>query len=281
MLKFFNYIYRTGIPHQWREAKVIPLLKPGKIATLASSYRPIALTNCMCKTLEKMVNRRRQHFLESNKYFNPCQSGFRAAHCTVDSLIRLDHSARQAILLKQYCIAVFLDIEKAFDSVWHHGILLKLQAMGIKGYLPKFIQQFLSMRKISVKIGSSSSPQYPVHSGVPQGSVISPTLFTIAINDLFNKLPEQIQTSLYADDGALWIRHESLHRLEACSLVQQGLNTIEKWSDLWGLTISPLHTKTCSVIFSYQHSSNAQNLYLRGSKIPYVAKAQKISWADF
>ena len=118
LLSFFNYLYKTDIPEQWKEAKVIPILKPNKPSHTKTSYRPIALLSCLSKLMEKMVNRRLLSFLEHKNFFSNFQSGFRAGHSTYDSLCRLESDARLSILNREFCLAAFLDISKAFDSVW-------------------------------------------------------------------------------------------------------------------------------------------------------------------
>ena len=119
LLIFYNFTFRNGFPHQWREGNCIPISKPNKPTFKRNSYRPITLNNCLGKLLGKILNRRLRHFLEMNNYYTPYQSGFRAAHSTYDCLIRFQHSANDALRNKKYCIAVFLDIAKAFDTVCH------------------------------------------------------------------------------------------------------------------------------------------------------------------
>ena len=182
LLSFYNYVFQNGFPNQWREAIIVPILKPGKNSSSTTSYRPIALTNCLCKIMEKMINWRLQAFLEEISFLDKSQSGFRSGRCTTDSLVKLETQIKDSLIDKEYCVAVFLDISKAFDTVWHHGLLAKLAATGIKGRLASFLQQFLSQRKIQVKIGQSISNSFPMAAGVPQGSVISPTLFNAISN---------------------------------------------------------------------------------------------------
>ena len=160
------YLMRATYPHQWREGQVVPILKPSKVSTNINSYRPITLICCLSKLMEKMVNRRLQLHLESNKILSTYQSGFRASHSTLDPLIRLEHSARSAILEGKFCIATFLDISQAFDNVWHYGLLSKLFSVGIPKKLANYIKNFLSLRKINVKVASSVSHSYPLHCGV-------------------------------------------------------------------------------------------------------------------
>jgi ribonuclease HI len=265
LLKFYNYIWNSGLPHQWRESVVIPLPKPGKCATDPLSYRPIALTNCSCKIMEKMVNWRLQAYLEENALLRCHQSGFRSFHTTTDALVRLEHSVRTSIIKKEYCIAVFLDISQAFDTVWHHGLTQKIHDLGLMGNLPYFLCDFLKMRKLSVRIGSTCSNQYPVHSGVPQGSVLSPTLFNIMINDIFDGCNPAVQTSLYADDGALWLSHHNL--VEGLEIVQEALDQVHRWSQMWGLQISAIKSK--AILFTNKRPKNPNKLTYEGNNIDF------------
>lgn len=283
LLSFYNYVWRVGFPHQWREAIVVPILKPGKTATDPASYRPIALTNCLCKIMEKMVNWRLQNFMETKALLNPCQSGFRSGHNTLDPLMRLEAAAQVSLTRGHYCVAVFLDIMQAFDKVWHHGLLLKLRSLGLEGRLPRFLQQFLSLRKISVRVDGELSDSKPVFAGVPQGSVISPTLFNIMINDLFDKCPKNVSNSLYADDGALWASGPDLPQLT--TTIQEALLALEEWSHSWGLQLSP--SKTKAMMFTGKRKVPKTVLLLHQSQIEFVSSYKflgltidrKLSWA--
>uniref|UniRef100_A0A2P2HYD1 RNA-directed DNA polymerase from mobile element jockey-like n=1 Tax=Hirondellea gigas TaxID=1518452 RepID=A0A2P2HYD1_9CRUS len=265
LLFFYNYLFTHGFPSQWQEAVIIPILKPTKQASDASSYRPIALTNSLCKLLEKIITRRLQAYLEENNFYDH-QSGFRAGHSTLDALTRLESSVKESMLLNKYCVAVFLDIAGAFDCVWHHGLLQKLKQMGMKSNLPDFIQQFLSKRSIRVRINGSLSQSHSLYCGTPPGSVISPTLFNIAINDMFKNSPDGLNYSLYADDGAMWTTSAELP--EAIETIQSALQKIEEWSHQWGFQISP--SKTKAIIFSRKRNNNALPLQLLNKDIQYV-----------
>ena len=116
-------------------------------------------------------------------------------------------------------MAIFLDIEKAFDSVWHHCLLQKIHEHGLKGHLPFFIKSFLTGRQVKVRIGTTYSRSSSLACRVAQGSIISPTLFSIMINDIFEDCDPSIQKSLFADDGAIWIR---------CAKVEEGQRKIQE-----------------------------------------------------
>ena len=270
LLNFFNYIFTNGFPDQWRQGIIIPLPKPNKPTTQCESFRPITLTNCLSKLLEKILNRRLQHFLEDINFYNNTQSGFRASHSTMDGLIRYQHAANSALREGKYCVAVFLDVSQAFDTVWHHGLLETLRKTGLAGKLAKFLVDFLKLRKISVKIGDTVSESFPLYCGVPQGSVLSPTLFTIMINSIFDDIDQNIETSLYADDGAMWIVSEDLTK--AIATMQDALNKISIWSHTWGLKISS--NKTIAMITTFKHTRNPIPLSIDNQPLTYATQAK-------
>ncbi|GFO46274.1 LINE-1 retrotransposable element orf2 protein [Plakobranchus ocellatus] len=114
LLKLFNNIWTTGaIPPSWREASVVPIPKPGRDPSDPPNYRPIALTSCLCKTLERMVNDRLVHVLESRNLLSKVQCGFRKDHSTLDHLVRLETFIKKAFARKKQVLAVFFDLEKS------------------------------------------------------------------------------------------------------------------------------------------------------------------------
>ena len=127
----------------WREATIVPVPKPGKDHTVPTNYRPIALTSCVCKTMERMINARLVWFLESNNLISDFQCGFRSQRSTVDHLVRFETFIREAFVKNEHLVAVFFDLEKAYDTTWRHGILKDLHDLGLRGHLPIFISNFL------------------------------------------------------------------------------------------------------------------------------------------
>ena len=131
-----------SFPTGWREAITVPIHKPGKDPREASSYRPIALTNVLCKILERMVNRRLLKYLNDDDVLHHNQSGFRKGRNTYHNLLRIEHDIKKSLAFNNFTLAVFLDIEKAFDICSRKGIMMKLHNTGIRGKLPLFIQNF-------------------------------------------------------------------------------------------------------------------------------------------
>ena len=268
MLKFYNHVWNTGLPDQWKECITIPLLKYGKVKTSIESYRPISLTNNICKVLERMVTKRLNHILESKKSINHCQSGYRKKHSAIDALCRIENSIRYSFMRGEHCIAVFLDISNAFDTVHHIGLMKKLNRLGIKGNMAMFIKDFLEGRTLSVRIGNEMSSKLPVTRGVPQGSVISPILFAVMINDMFDEVGSDIHYSLYADDGAMW---------STCSTVEEGLANMQvaidkvlNWCQNWGFKLTAMKTK--AMVFSRFRKFPILSLKLENHNIEFVSK---------
>ncbi|GFU87546.1 probable RNA-directed DNA polymerase from transposon X-element [Trichonephila clavipes] len=161
ILFLFNRVWKDHcFPSSWREAIVIPILKPGKVATDPLSYRPIALTSCFCKTFERMVNTRLVYVLEKEKCISPLQSGFRKGRSTLDNLVFLESQIRDAFVRRNHLVSLFFDIEKAYDRTWRYGILRNMYDFGLRGNLPIFIFNFLAVRYFNVRIGHSSSHKF-------------------------------------------------------------------------------------------------------------------------
>ena len=158
LLRAVNYIWTTAdFPPEWHLAIVIPVAKPGKDSTVPTSYRPIALTSCLCKVMERMINTRLFWYLEQLKLITPVQSGFRKQRSTTDQLVHLETFVREAFVNKQHAVAIFFDLEKAYDTIWKYGIMKDLVDAGLRGRLPIFIGNFLKDRQFQVRTGTHLS----------------------------------------------------------------------------------------------------------------------------
>ena len=182
LLAALNEIWESSkFPDSWRVATIIPIPKPGKNSLYPSNYRRLALTSCLCKTMEHMVNKRLVWFIESNNLYTNFQCGFRSQRSTMDHGVRLETSIREANIQRQHLIVVFFDLEKAYETTWRYGIMKDLHNMGLRGRLPNFIKAFLTDRKFQVQIGTTLSDIQQQEEGVPQGSILSVTLFNIKL----------------------------------------------------------------------------------------------------
>ena len=132
LLHLFNIMYLNDfVPDSWKRAIVIPLLKPGKPADKATSYRPISLTSCLGKLFERLLTHRLNWFVETKNLLGPEQAGFRKSRCTTDHLVAIDIDIKRGFKEKESTVAVFLDIDKAYDTVWTKGLLFKLTKIGL------------------------------------------------------------------------------------------------------------------------------------------------------
>ena len=278
ILNMFNYIWGEGeLPEKWKHAVIIPILKPGKDPSAPSSYRPIALTAVLCKVMERMVTNRLVYVLETNNFFANYQNGFRVGKNTLDSLAVLDQDIRKAIVNKESVIGVFLDIEKAYDSMWKDGVLIKLHRAGIGGRMFYWIKDFLNKRSIQVRVGGELSEPMGIENGTPQGSVISPVLFNVMINDIFEQVPSSFGKSLFADDGAVWKKGRNLNYL--FGQIQEAVDRVEMWANKWGFRIST--AKSNFMVFGYKRKIPDLTVSMYGRPLERVKEFKFLGlWLD-
>ena len=163
-------------PSMWKFANVIPIFKKNDRQDKLN-YRPLSLLTCLSKICEKIVLIRLYHFLLEIKFLTPFQSGFRPGDSTTNQLILISHKIYEALEQGKEVRMVFLDISKAFDKVWHRGLLLKLERLGVRDPLLKWFRSYLIGRKQRVIIDGQSSDWRQIEAGLPQGSVLGPLLF--------------------------------------------------------------------------------------------------------
>ncbi|CAH2095351.1 unnamed protein product [Euphydryas editha] len=250
ILKLYNKIWQNNLfPDLWRTSIIIPIPKPGKDHTLPSNYRPIALTCNLCKILEKIIANRIRWKLEHEELISPYQSGFRKFRSINDHLILLDTAICEALALKGHLLAVSMDIEKAYEMVSKKVVLKALKSLNITGNSLKFVNNFLSNRKIKVRINYDYSDPIDIANGLPQGSVVSVILFLITINSLLSVINNPVKGLLFADDLTLFCMGKNIET--SIQLIQKSLNEIYKWSNENGFKFSK--SKTEFIIFSRQN----------------------------
>ena len=245
---FTNILSTSIYPDMWKLANVTPIFKKGN-KQLIKNYRPISLLPICGKILEKIIFSRLYTYFQSNNLITKKQSGFRPGDSTTNQLIYLVDEIHQAFdSIDSYEVrAVFLDISKAFDKVWHDGLIFKLEQNGISGSLLKLIQNYLSNRKQRVVLNNYNSEYTSVESGVPQGSVLRPLLFLIYINDLETNIKSNIK--FFADDTMLFsiVKNPDLSARD----LNHDLVKIQNWAHQWKLEFNPDPTKQATeVLFS-------------------------------
>ncbi len=184
-----------------------------------SNYRPISLTSLVVKVAERIIHSKMSVFLEANGKLNPNQHGFRQKHSCQTQLLETVHQWAKTIDYRHSTHAVFIDFSKAFDTVPHERVLLKIDHMGIRGALLKWIRGFLTNRRQRVVITGSYSDWRRVSSGVPQGSILGPLLFLVYIDDISTDLDSPCR--LFADDCVIFRQVTSV---EDCLLLQRDLS---------------------------------------------------------
>ena len=267
LLDIFNNMWETGkFPESWELATIIPIPKPGKDHTEPTNYRPIALTTCLCKTLERMINARLVWYLEINNLISPIQSGFRNE---VPMIIWLDWKLLYVmpLLKRNMLLLCFLTWKKHIIPLGSMEFLRDLHELGVKGRLANVLKSFLAERSFQVRVGSTLSDTFRLSQGVPQGSILSTTLFNIKINSIMNCLDPKTDGSLYVDDFCMCYRSKSMRTIERH--LQQCINRIEDWALHNGFKFSKSKTQ-CVHFCQLRKVHDDPELYLYGSLIPVV-----------
>lgn len=264
--KILNAIWNSGfIPPILKQSVLIPIHKPGKPRYSPTAYRPIALTSHLCKILERIINDRLVYHIRNKNLLFKHQFGFIKGYSSLDHLVGLETDIVDGFNQGKHTTAVFLDIEKAFDTVKPKIILDTLAEWNIGGKMYRFIKSFLSERTFRVKANHTFSPIFPQTNGVPQGSCISPTLFLIAINSIDRVIPSSLHLRLFADDIVLY--HSDKDHKSSETLLQRSIISLTSWAKNNGWTLSPVKS-TCVHFCKKRNCPRISTLSLADCPIP-------------
>ena len=227
------------VPEDWRTAFVTPVFKKGE-RYKAANYRPISLTSIPGKLLEHIIVHTIMDFAENNNILCKEQHGFRKQRSCISQLIGLVDDISHSRDKGRQVDMLVMDFAKAFDKVSHSLLIHKLQHYGISGNINNWIKNFLSNRRQAVVVDGATSSFVPVESGVPQGSVLGPSLFLLFINDLPKGLTST--TRLFADDTAC---HKEVTRASDQLELQKDLDRLARWEEMW---LMSFHPDKCEVL---------------------------------
>lgn len=259
--QLFNAVAcREHFPSQWKVAQIILIPKPGKPQELVTSYRPISLLPTLSKVFEKVLLKRINKIINRNTLIPAHQFGFRNNHSTVEQINRVYQFARDALERKEYCTAAFLDITQAFDKVWHNGLLYKLKR-NLPHSLYALLKTYILGRFFMVKIKDFTTDIFPIGAGVPQGSVLGPTLYTLYTADL--PLSDETYTATFADDTVIMSKNNN--PTIATQQLQNNMNSLSVWLNDWRIKANP--SKSVQITFALRHGT-CPAVYLDNCALP-------------
>ena len=284
--RLFNLSIRLGkLPDAWKASFVVPIPKSSK-NHLPSNYRPISLLCTLSKVLEKLIFSLIVDHLEDNYPLSDCQWGFRPGRSTVSALLSTTHEWLQQLESGHDVCAIFLDYKKAFDSVPHAPLINKLRRIGLHVGLLEWLTDYLTLRKQQVVVNGAKSCLASVTSGVPQGSVLGPLLFSIYINDITEvSLSPTSSLVMYADDI---LYHRLIRDTREFEEVQSDVTKLEEWSDNHLLQLNPQKCKSMILSKKRCPTTRSVSLYLCGSELEEVEIfkylgvlfSRNLSWSD-
>lgn len=265
-LKLFNLILQSGIfPDLWCEGSITPIFKAGDTSD-TNNYRGICVSSCLGIFFSSILNKRLLTYIDKNEILHNSQIGFLPNHRTSDHIFTLRTIIDKYVLNRSggKVYACFIDLKKAFDSIWHNGLLYKLQQNNINGQFYALIKDIYSKSNCFIKLGSEKTKTFRYSRGVRQGCILSPLLFNLFINDLPKSLlnahrtdpfilpnGDKLSSLLYADD--LVLISKSSEGLQNC------IDVVSSFCKSWHLSVN--HKKSKVLIFKRKASK-----YIREKK---------------
>ena len=281
LTRLFNMSLQSGsLPSDWRRANVTPVFKKGNKHS-PGNYRPISLTSLVVKYLEHLIRARIVEFLEADNKLNQYQHGFRSGHSCQTQLLATTHEWTRPLDKRASTHVIYLDFSKAFDSVPHQRLLMKLECMGVRGNILRWISAFLSVREQRVLVDGQSSDWMQVTSGVPQGSVLGPLFFLVFVNDIDGGLTSSVR--LFADDCAIF---RVVSSKQDCDGLQADLDQLYRWTQLWQLSLNlskckamRITNKRATIEYTYK-LNNVLLEWVDTFKYLGVKFNTKLTWTD-
>jgi hypothetical protein len=278
LVDVFNKAMVEGTyPTRWRRARLALIEKKDKPPGRPSSYRPLCLLDNCGKLFERTIVTRLEKHLERRRVISRSQYGFRTGRSTADAALQLKKIASAAMKKRQFCAAVGIDISNAFNSIpWQRNIEALMNAK-VPVYLLRIISSYLSDRMIEAET-SAGTVKRSVTCGVPQGSVLGPTLWNVAFNDLLKvELPPGVQLICYADDTLVVGCADTIEEVE--SRVNQALDAVTRWIESAKLQLAV--EKTEAILFTNRRKFKPPTFRLRGVEIKVASTLKYLGiWFD-
>ena len=230
---FKHSLETSEIPYDWKIANVAPIYKKKGSKNQSTNYRPVSLTSQVCKMMESIIRDSILRHLEKYHLIKESQHGFtNRKSCLTNLLTFMDDITKMTDLGNSVDI-LYLDFSKAFDTVPHKRLVHKLKMHGITGKISDWITGWLTGRRQRVKLNGRYSDWCSVSSGVPQGSVLGPTLFIIYLNDLEETTSSNMLK--FADDAKIY---RQVNNDSDAQALQEDMNTLQKWAKKWKMTFN-------------------------------------------
>ena len=275
--RLFSLCLRNG-NWIWNESNVIFLKKDGKPSySIPGAYRPISISSYIGKLMERILAHRLEKYLTKIGLTDDNQEGFSKGRNTIRYLHRLTAGIKGDISKKLTVLCLFIDFEKAFDSVWKKGLVVKLWKVGVHGCYLKTIDSFLFGRTVSLLINGFVGPRREcLDYGLPQGSVLSPILFKFFIYDIESicQLYEQIKVFKFADDGTVKVTGEDLE--ECLFFLNLAMGSISNWTSCWRMVINCDPNKTEVLCLNTYEQGNVPKTFLIGDKEIQLTEKTKV-----
>lgn len=237
--------------------------KPGKSHLKPENFRPISLLTSISKVLEKIILQPLKKLIKPR----PEQHAFREGHSTTTQLYTLFKEIQDNNINRKYTAAIFIDMEKAFDRVWHEGLIYKLRTQtDLPTNIIKLIKSFLLNRSFQIRVTNSLSTPRHIEAGVPQGSCLSPILYSLYINDL--PTIDRVKTLIFADDTMFHTNHRN--KKYATYQLQKQIDLTLNWMNKWRLSLNIGKTET--IIFGAVPGPNTPKIKIQGQTIKWKNK---------
>jgi len=261
---FFNKSLTAGIfPDALKCARIVPIHKAGD-KKIVSNYRPISTLCILSKIFEILMCKRMKGYIEQFSLLSKSQFGFRQNCSTVDAIAQFLDSVCDAIDHREYLVSVFIDFQKAFDTVDHGILIRKLHALGFRGPVSDWLRSYLSNRKQCVSVDGSRSQLLNINRGVPQGSILGPLLFNLYINDMHAATGLNILH--YADDTTVFLSGIDVQRV--VNDVNKELDKIDVWLCANRLSLNVAKSKV--IVFTKKNLEMVPPIKCRGALLDFV-----------